>query len=118
MSGRREKKKPSGKTPPILIIFLVILIGGGLLGLYLWEQAGLKRDALWATGRDDPLAERLKIYYNGRLQAENLIVQPIDVRSAFTLGDSGAQGVLTAFDNVQVFGRELTAEEIAAVAAE
>ncbi|MBR4474060.1 MAG: LCP family protein [Oscillospiraceae bacterium] len=48
-----------------MIILLIVLIGGGLLGLYLWEQAGLKQYALWAAGRDDPLAERLKIYYNG-----------------------------------------------------
>lgn len=65
MSGRREKKKPSGKTPPILIILLILLIGGGLLGLFLWEQAGRKQDALWAAGRDDPLAQRLRIYYKG-----------------------------------------------------
>ena len=62
--------------------------------------------------------ERLKIYYNGRLQAENRIVQPIDAMGTFTLGDASATGTLTAFDKVQVFGRELTAEEVAAVAAE
>ena len=47
-----------------MIIFLVILIGGGFLGLFLWEQAGLRQEALWAVGKDDPLAERHKIYYN------------------------------------------------------
>ena len=65
MNGRRGKRRPSGKTPRIGVILLVILICGGLFGLFLWEKAGRERDALYAAELDEPLPERLKIYYNG-----------------------------------------------------
>ena len=65
MSGRGRKHHSAGKTPWIGIIFLMVLICGGLLGLYLWEQAGLKQDALQAAESGGSLPEPVRIYYKG-----------------------------------------------------
>ena len=40
----------------------MVLICGGLLGLYLWEQAGLNRDALQAAESGGSLPDPVRIY--------------------------------------------------------
>ena len=63
--------------------------------------------ATWSNGR-------INLYVNGRLSASNGIVEQISPISEFTIGDASA-GADTAFDNVAIYDKALTGEEIAAL---
>lgn len=63
--------------------------------------------ATWSNGR-------INLYVNGRLIASNEMAEPIKPISEFTIGDASA-GADTAFDNVAIYDKALTEEEISAL---
>ena len=92
MRTERHHRKKSGR-PALIITLLVVMIGAGLLGLYLWEQASLRREAEAIAARnDDALPEKLKVYYNGawyqvREDLETYLIMGIDKTSESLFGE-------------------------------
>ena len=80
--------------------------------------AGLCRKGEWMHVAVTWNDKKLKIYYNGRLQAENTLVLPVSPMDALKVGDGATDAPNTAIDRLQVFDRELTAQEVAALFAE
>ncbi len=63
MSRRRKR---SLRASLLILIPALVLIGGALLGLYLWEQRELQREADAIAARStELLPKRLEVYYQG-----------------------------------------------------